>query len=157
MRNILRILSMVLLLWGCRNGSSAEDTNDFTDASITATDAKYYIDNDVYIGAEICYDRKDTVTQPVADSMSAQTKAKWAAVIYRYFSATELVGGEYRCKAHSGGELRMSEKVYKMLDDNLKELNRWSEKEMPEPEITPISVEYLKAMYEFDGENTPDS
>ena len=154
MRNIISILGVVFMLWGCGNGSSTKELNDITDTSITATDAKYYIDNEVYIGAEICYDTKGTVIQPVADSMTAQTKAKWAAAIFRYFSVTELNdGGEYKCKARSGVELRISEKVFKMLDDNLKELNRWTKEmkknNMPEPEVTPISKEYLETMYEF--------
>ena len=153
MRNIISILGAILVFWGCSNGSSAEKDNDVTDTSITATDAKYYIDNEVYIGSEICYDTKDAVIQPVADTMTAQTKAKWAAAIFRYFSVTELNGGEYKCKARTGGELRMSEKVFKMLDDNLKELNKWTkemkENNMPEPEVTPISKEYLETMYEY--------
>ncbi|MDE6644636.1 MAG: hypothetical protein K2J97_00945, partial [Muribaculaceae bacterium] len=68
MRNIISILGVILVFWGCSNGSSAEKHNDVTDTSITATDAKYYIDNEVYIGSEICYDTKDAVIQPVADS-----------------------------------------------------------------------------------------
>ncbi len=155
MRKIISVLSVLMMLCGCRHATTV-DTDDVTDVAITATDAKYYIDNDVYIGAEICYDLKDNGKMPVADGMSAQTKAKWAAAIYRYFYVTEFIDGEYRCKARSGEELKMSEKVYEMLDANLKGLNKWTkdmkDKGDPEPELTPISGEYLKMMRDFDGE-----
>lgn len=128
MKKTLILFLFIASIVSCRNLTTGNDTDDVTDPAITATDARYYIDNNVFIGSEICYDVKEKRSSPIADTMSGATKAKWAAAMYRYYSAVELYDGQFVCRVKSGAGINVSEKVYDMLKSNLVEINNWLQK-----------------------------
>lgn len=128
MKKTLILFLLIASIVSCRNSITGNDTDDVTDPAITATDTRYYIDNNVYIGSEICYDVKEQLSMPVGDTMSGLTKAKWAAAMYRYYSAVELCDGRYVCRVKNGAEINVAEKVYDMLKTNLADINNWLQK-----------------------------
>lgn len=128
MKKTFILLLLIASIVSCRNLTSGNGADDVTDPTITATEARYYIDNNVFIGSEICYDVKEKRSSPIADTMSGATKAKWAAAMYRYYSAVELCDGRFVCRVKSGAEINVSEKVYDMLKSNLVEINNWLQK-----------------------------
>lgn len=146
---------LIFISIGC---ASKYDRNDVTDPEITSTSVRYYIDNNIYIGSEICYDVNEKRSKPVADEMSGATKAKWSAAMYRYYSAVELRDGKYVCRVKNGAEINMADKVYDMLKSNLDEINNWLQKNEVDVDDTYISDEYLNMLLnsEFDSDEHPE-
>lgn len=154
---VLRIacIFLVLISIGC---VSQQGRNDVTDPAITSTSVRYYIDNDIYIGSEICYDVNEKRSKPIADEMSGLTKAKWSAAMYRYYSAVELRDGKYVCRVKNGAEINLAESVYDMLNSNLAEINNWLQKNKVDVDDIIISDEYLNMLLnsEFDSDEHPE-
>lgn len=159
MKKTFILLLLIASIVSCRNLTTGNGADDATDPTITATDARYYIDNKVFIGSEICYDVKEKRSSPIADTMSGATKAKWAAAMYRYYSAVELCDGRFVCRVKSGAEINVSEKVYDMLKSNLVEINNWLQKNNADvDDDTLFSDEDLNMLLnlEFDSDEHPE-
>ncbi len=91
---------------------------------------------------------KSQITDPNT-KFSDVEKAKMKASLYRFYSHLELEDGLYKSSLKNGKEIEISESIFELLANNIKEVNRAIEGQKgkgSEYEVPPITQEYLETL-----------
>lgn len=147
-RILLYSIGLMLLVCSCGQNKQKLDPTLEPETIVTKS-----VNDMINSGSFISLDPQVVLGAKNYQDLSVEDRAKIKTVIYRFYSHVKLVDGYYQCDITSGDEIDMSEEIFNLylndLKDNNKLIKECREKGMDVilPEIT---EEYLNSLKKID-------